>query len=475
MIIRFAKTAGTRYDVQIEFRTPSSKKTSDCIEAPLGEICIREHKAKVPAPRLSAIVSLGAEADITLDKIRRAAGCAAQWLNSRQFARAAVNLDGLRSLDIDHAAQAVCEGLALGAFRFRRRKSGKAKGNEPTVDLLLSRISAAQKRSLQSALDVCDAVNLARDWGHEPPNIINPVTLAKRITALARSAKLKCRVYNEKQLAAMKAGALLNVGVASKTPARLIVLEYPGTSRAKNARPVILVGKAITFDTGGYSLKDKDSIVGMKYDKCGGMAVVGALQAAATLKLKTPVVGIIAAAENMISGDAYRPNDIITTMSGKTVEIISTDAEGRLVLADALTYAQKKYRPKAVIDLATLTGGVVVALGAVRAGIFSNNDDLADALIESGDNVHERLWRLPLDEDYFELIKGDDSDIKNSGGREAHPVIGGIFLKQFVDPKVPWAHLDIAGTATCDKDLPYCPKGATGFGVRLLVDYLKRM
>ena len=199
------------------------------------------------------------------------------------------------------------------------------------------------------------------------------------------------------------------------------------------------------------------------------------MQAAAALKIDTPVVGVIAAAENMIAGNAYRPNDIVRTMSGKTVEIISTDAEGRMVLADAMTYAQKHYKPRAMIDLATLTGGVVVALGNVRAGMFSNNDRLATQLAEAGERVHERLWRMPLDDDYFELIRGEDSDLKNSGGRKAHPIIGGMFLKQFVDDKTAWAHLDIAGTATTDKDLPYCPKGATGFGVRLLIDYLENL
>ena len=216
-------------------------------------------------------------------------------------------------------------------------------------------------------------------------------------------------------------------------------------------------------------------MVGMKYDKCGGLAVLGTVLAASRLKIKTPLVGIITAAENMISGESYRPNDIIKTLSGKTVEIISSDAEGRMVMCDALTYAQQKYQPRALIDLATLTGGVVVALGKVRAGIMTNDDALASALFDSGERVFERLWRLPLDDEYFDLIKGDDSDFKNAGGREAHPIVGGIFLKQFVFPETPWAHLDIAGAATTDKDLPYSPKGATGFGIRLLVDYLEHL
>jgi leucyl aminopeptidase len=238
---------------------------------------------------------------------------------------------------------------------------------------------------------------------------------------------------------------------------------------------VVLVGKAITFDTGGYSIKNTEGIVGMKYDKCGGVDVLATLQAVAALQLDIPVVGIISAAENMISGDAYRPDDIITTLSGKTVEIISTDAEGRLVLADALTYAQRTYQPQAIIDLATLTGGVVTALGRVRAGLMSNNDDLASDLFSAGEQTGERLWRLPLDEEYSKAMKGEDADLKNSGGREGHAILGGAFLKAFVADDVPWAHLDIAGVAETNKELPYSPKGATGFGIRLLLQFLENI
>jgi leucyl aminopeptidase len=213
----------------------------------------------------------------------------------------------------------------------------------------------------------------------------------------------------------------------------------------------------------------------MKYDKCGGLAVIGALRAAAELQLNIPVVGIIGAAENKISSGSYLPDDIITTLSGLTVEIISTDAEGRMVLADCLTYAQQKFHPRAIIDLATLTGAVVIALGHVRAGLMSNNDNLSQELMEAGDRTYERLWRLPLDEEYVKNIIGDDSDLKNSGGREAGTIAGGTFLRQFVSDDVPWAHLDIAGMADTNKELPYCPKGGTGFGVRLLVNYLQHL
>ena len=213
--------------------------------------------------------------------------------------------------------------------------------------------------------------------------------------------------------------------------------------------------------------------MGMKYDKCGGAAVLGIMAAVAELKFDLPVVGIVAAAENMISPDAYRPNDIIKTLSGKTVEIISADAEGRMVLSDALTYAQERFQPRAMVDIATLTGGIVTALGSVRAGFFSNDDPLAEGLMASGERTGEKVWRMPLDDEYFELIRGDDSDFKNSSLKpKAHPVVGGIFLKQFVSDSVPWAHVDIAGVSNVTTELPYAPIGATGFGVRLLVDYI---
>jgi leucyl aminopeptidase len=474
MKIQIAKAADRPGGVLIKVACSPDKPTPHSVGMTVGDVRVADHGApRSRGPRTTATVSLGPRAKVNLETIRRAGGGAARWMNGCNVRRAQVDPAGLDELKIVGAIPAFCEGLVLGGYGFDRYKSDRRKGGEVTVSVLVARNRAALTKTVQRTLTVTDAVNLAREWSHEPPNVVNPVTLAKRVAKLARACNLKCTVYDEKQLARMKAEAILSVGAASKTPSRLIVLEYRGSS-PKKAKPVVLVGKALTFDTGGYSIKDKTGIVGMKYDKCGGMAVIGVLKAVAGLKLKTPVVGIIGAAENMISGEAYRPNDIITTMSGKTVEIISTDAEGRMVLADALTFAQKHYRPRAIIDLATLTGGVVVALGSVRAGLFSNNDALADKLLEAGENVDERLWRLPLDDDYLELIKGDDSDLKNSAGRPAHPIIGGIFLKQFVDHKVSWAHLDIAGVSHCEKDLPYCPKGATGFGVRLLVDYLSR-
>lgn len=421
-------------------------------------------------------LSLGAQKKLSAEMIRRAGGSLAKWLHKNRVETASLELTPLFGLGMPPASavQALLEGLLLGAFRFENHKSNRQE-TASTLNLLPGSENPLGQQALQALLQktaiACEAVNLSRAWAHEPANLINPLSLAEKAQTLAARYGLRCTVLDDTQLTEMGAGAIVAVGKGSNTPSRLIALEYAGASAQK---PVVLVGKAITFDTGGYSLKTVEGIVGMKYDKCGGVTVIAALMAAARLGLKTPLVGIVAAAENMISGAAYHPNDILQTLSGKTVEIVSTDAEGRLVLCDALAYAQKNYQPQALIDLATLTGGVVVALGSTRAGLMSNNEALAQALFESGERTHERLWKLPLDDEYFELIKGDDADMKNSSGqRKAHPVTGGIFLKQFVSDEVPWAHLDIAGTADTDREAPYCPKGATGFGVRLLLDYLQ--
>jgi leucyl aminopeptidase len=423
-----------------------------------------------------AVVSLGQKEKINLETFRRAGGALAKWITKNKVTEAAIETasftdDGLTP---DQIAFALTEGLSLGSFRFDKHKSKKDEPVPATVYFL----DESLQPTIEQAAIICEATNLARAWAHEPANVINPVSLAARVQELAGEVGLTCTILDDKQLAEMGAGAIVAVGQGSATPSRLIVLEYqpPALSgnETESGAPVALVGKAITFDTGGYSIKTTDGMVGMKHDKCGAMAVLGAIIAAARLKISTPVVAVLAAAENMISEVAYRPNDILKTLSGKTVEIISTDAEGRLVLCDALAYAQRQFKPRAMINLATLTGGVVVALGSTRAGLFSNNDGLSQALLNTGEKVHERLWRLPLDDDYFELLKSEDADFKNSAGvRKAHPIVGGIFLKQFVSDETPWAHLDIAGVSNWDKEMPYCPKGASGFGVRLLVEYLR--
>lgn len=419
----------------------------------------------------TATVSLGTKEKINLETFRRAGGAIAKWTAKNKVTELGIDTASFSDLGLapEQIAFALAEGLLLGSFRFDKHKSKKDELAPANVYFLNNDF----KQTLEQATIICDAANLTRAWAHEPANIINPVTLAERVQELAKEVGLKCTVLDDKQLTEMGAGAIVAVGQGSSTPSRLIVLEYQPPAKS-DAQPVALVGKAITFDTGGYSIKTTLGMVGMKYDKCGAMAVIGTMVAAAKLKIETPIVGVLAAAENMISNVSYRPNDILKTLSGKTVEIISTDAEGRLVLCDALAYAQQNFHPRVMIDLATLTGGVVTALGSTRAGLFSNRDEVANALFKAGEQTHERLWRMPLDEEYFEIIKSVDADMKNSAGiAKASPIVGATFLKQFVNEATPWAHLDIAGVSDWDKEMPYCPAGASGFGVRLLVEYLR--
>ncbi len=423
-------------------------------------------------------VSLGLEGKVTLRKIYKAAGAVAKWLYEHQIEKAALKPADLYGLNIEHALRVFCDGLLVGAFRYTEHKSKPKHILQTTVYLLGEGNMEPLQVLARESMATVAGTNFARQIAHEPPNEINPLTLAERARELGAQTGMHVKVLGEEELSEIGANAILSVGLGSKTPSQMIIMEYPGHGEAVGSKPVVVVGKAITFDTGGYSLKDTTNIVGMKFDKCGGAAVLGIMQAVSSLKLPVPVIGIIAAAENMISENAYRPNDIITALSGKTIEIISTDAEGRVVLSDALTYAHTNYTPRAIVDIATLTGGIVVALGKVRAGIMSNDDQLAQSLLAAGERAAERLWRMPLDDEYFDLIEGYDSDFRNSSGvRQAHPVVGGIFLKQFVPDEVPWAHLDIAGLAYTGDSvqiaLPFPPRGATGFGVRLVINYLQ--
>ncbi len=432
--------------------------------------------AKAPFGRL-VVVSVGDATPAKQHDLRNAAGSLAGWCARHKVARAVVAADALKALGGNEAASAWVEGAVLGSYRYIELRSRPAgDNNEGNLAELILATSKAPPKSLTSeatdARKLCEAVNLARTLGHTPPNIINPVTLARRCQAIARQNKLRCRVIVDRQTRAKKMGAILAVGGGSATKPRIIILEHPGT-RPKS-KPITLVGKALTMDTGGYSIKPSASIPSMKYDKCGGMAVIGTLVAAAQLKLKQRIVGVIGAAENMISADAYRPGDIIRAANGKTIEVLNTDAEGRLVLADCLHYAEKTFDPSAIIDLATLTGAINVALADVCAGIMSNDDKLADALIEAGQRTHERLWRLPTWPEYREMIVGTDGDIKNTGGSGGGSITAAMFLKEFVGENRAWAHLDIASVADTSKATPICPVGGTGFGVRLLIDYIRR-
>lgn len=432
----------------------------------VGKIAVTTRSGRF---RRVAIVSLGESAKLDLARLRKAAAAATTWLIGERAAKATLWIGGLLPCDVRNAAAEWCGAMRIAGFRF-----GEMKKDDPktpahvAVELLAAEKPHVTARlpEVAEAVSIADGVNYARRLAHRPPNVINPATLAQEARKLAQQHKLKFTLLDGPQLRRLSMNGLLAVGGGANPGPCLVRLDYRAAPRSKKC--VVLVGKSITFDTGGYSIKTS-GMETMKFDKCGGMTVLGVMKAVSELKLKCNVIGILAVAENAISAQAYRPADILRMASGKTVEVTNTDAEGRLVLADALWYAQKFCEPTSLIDLATLTGGVVTALGTCCAGLMSNNDDLAGELGEAGRRTHERLWRLPLWDDYRDLIKGIDSDIKNSSGtRSAHAIVGGMFLKEFVEDRVPWAHLDIAGAATTEDS-----KNATGFGVRLLVEYLR--
>ena len=389
----------------------------------------------------------------------------------------------------DLIAAALGDGLALGNLEFKQwHGAGKTPNGENAKTLAaVVQVEKPLRSGVARALLIGDSVNLARTLAVTPPNVANPRYLVDYCRKLARQTGLRCTVIDARQAARLKMGGLLAVGAAGSAPPALIALEWRG-AQTKPGRPpsapILLVGKAVTFDTGGYSLKPNDSMVSMKYDKCGGAAVIGAMHALARLKLPVHVVGLIPTVENMIASASYRPDDILTMGNAVTVEVTNTDAEGRLILADALAYGCRQFQPRAVIDLATLTGGIVVALGSHGAGLFCAQEDLSRRLLAAAEFTGERLWPMPLWDEHREQIKGTHGDIVNSAGREASPCQGAAFLSYFTgrggrprqaavpspqagDPA--WAHLDIAGVADVNKDGPLYRAGATGFGVRLLV------
>jgi leucyl aminopeptidase len=383
--------------------------------------------------------------------------------------------------DAEAVGAAIGEGLTLGNFEFdafkgtasaKAKKSGKPAVTELTVELEASLHKAADKGRL-----VSESANMARTLSATPPNVANPKYLCDFAKKMAKEAGLACEIIDNDKAKKLGMGGLTAVGAGGSEKPAMICLEWKGKGAANKEGPILLVGKAITFDTGGYSLKPMPGMLGMKYDKSGGMTVLAAMQAVAKLKLPVHVVGLVPTAENMIDEDAYRPNDIITFYNGVTCEITNTDAEGRLILADALAYGCATYKPRAVIDLATLTGAVVIALGIHCAGAFINDHGLHKRLFDAAEITGERLWHLPLWEEHKDYMKGSHSDLVNSGIREAGAIQGAAFLSYFVakdgdftkNEMLPWAHLDIAGTAELERETPLFPKGPTGFGVRLLV------
>jgi leucyl aminopeptidase len=424
------------------------------------------------------LVGLGKKGDLTGDRFRQAMAASAKTCKKYGVGKFSAAFDLVRNKKIDPVefGQQVAEGCLLSLYEFSvyrtESKNERKKITEATILVDSSTDPAKIQSGVGRAEKIVDKVFLARDLINHPGNTVTPTYLANTAKQLSRKFPIRCRILDKKEQEKLGMGAFLSVSRGSTEPPKFIILEYRGGKPSE--APVVLVGKGITFDTGGISIKPSAGMEEMKTDMSGGAAVIASLAAAADLKLPVNLVGLVPTTDNMPSGSATKPGDIVKSLSGKTIEILNTDAEGRLILSDALTYAER-YKPKAVIDLATLTGACVVALGHEAIGLLGNDEELIKKLIEAGEATGERCWQLPLWESYEDLMKSDVADIKNIGsGRQAGTITAGIFLKKFAS-NYKWAHLDIAGTAWSDKEKPYVPKGAVGVGVRLLIKYLESL
>jgi leucyl aminopeptidase len=420
------------------------------------------------------LLGLGKRDKLTPERLRDANGKAVK--RARSLVRSVsllVTSDLADAMDEVDLTRCLADSAASSQYRFDRLRTEKEEIEPGEVEEYT--IFARRRKPAKTLKEVArmseiasEGVKIARDLANEPGNHMTPTRLAERAGEVAKGAGLHCKVLDERDMEKLGMGALLGVARGSAEPPRFIILEH--VPKEKKAHTVVVVGKGITFDSGGISLKSRDKMEDMKYDMAGGGAVVGILHVAGRLGLPVHLVGLLPAAENLPGGRAIKPGDVLTAMSGKTIEIISTDAEGRLILADALCYAAR-YNPRAVIDLATLTGACVVALGSVLAGLFGNDRDLQDRLFQAGERSRERLWRLPLYEQYHKLLKSEVADMKNVGGRWGGAISAACFLSRFAEG-YPWAHIDIAGTAWNEKERGDLGKGATGFGVRLILEYL---
>ena len=421
------------------------------------------------------VVGLGKEKELSLERVRQFGGTAARAVRARRFKALAVPVLRERGLGTPAAvAQALVEGVLLGLYQYTKLKRVPKSEQGKRIDavtLVVERAGdvAAAKRAVEKAEVIAEAVALARDLINGPSNIVTPTYLAHQARALAKQFRLKSRIIPFAQLKRLGFGGIVGVAQGSNHPAQFIVLDY-NPRRAKQT--FVFCGKGITFDSGGISIKPSAKMEQMKYDMSGAAAVLGTLKVAATLKLPYRVVGIIAATENLPSGTAQKPGDVLKTLSGKTVEVLNTDAEGRLVLADCLHYA-KRYKPDCCVDLATLTGACVVALGGEAIGLMTKDEKLAARISQAGKATYERVWRLPLWDEYGPALKSDIADLRNvTNTGEAGTITAGKFLEEFAEG-LPWAHLDIAGTAWTENDKPYIQKGAVGIGVRLLISLME--
>ncbi len=430
-------------------------------------------KGSVKASRL-LLVGVGDKADYKTHSVAALAGTATRYLRKRNVKGFAI-LPRSEASAVE-AAQNAVQGFITSQFELDKYKT-KDKNNK-TVATLVVCVDGAKPADLKTGITrgqvIGESMNFTRDLANEPPNILTPSEMARRAQVMAKEMGLKCEILDEAKMTKMGMGSLMSVSIGSEQPAKMIVLKYtPVKSTAKKSELLALVGKGITFDTGGISLKPGENMDAMKYDMSGGGTVMGTMRAIALLKPSVPVIGVIAAVENMPDGKASRPSDVVTAMNGKTIEILNTDAEGRLVLADAVAYAEKQGANR-IVDMATLTGAVIVALGDQNTGIMGNDQAFVDEIISLGKETGEGFWQLPLSAEYSKQIRSDIADIKNIGPRgKAGTIMGAVFIQEFVD-KAKWAHLDIAGTAWADSVRPHQAKGPTGVAIRTLLNLVEK-
>jgi len=423
------------------------------------------------------LLGLGDAEGVDAETLRQSAGRAVGQARSKKAGRVVLALTDPALARDPGNLQALAEGAILADYRFDEHRGKREGDSSPIRNFSILPGRGAPARETRAAVTrgaiLAESQNVARRLSNEPANLLTPSELARAARSVAKETGLKVRVFDTAQLKRHKMGGILAVGGGSSNEPRLIVLEHRPTRTAHaSARPFCIVGKGITFDSGGISIKPSSGMDEMKHDMSGAATVVGAMRACALLKLPYPVVGVIAAAENLPSSTAYRPGDIVTAMSGKTIEVLNTDAEGRVVLADALHYARKEYDPCAIVDLATLTGACMVALGRFATGLFGNDPKFSEMVRAAGDAVSERAWPLPLLPEHKDEIRSQVADIKNAGVRHGSASTAAAFLWHFAED-TPWVHLDIAGTGWTGKTGPYQPRGATGVGVRLLLELLR--
>jgi len=428
----------------------------------------------IPAKRV-LVVGLGKEEEFGLEAIRGAAATAAKRVRALRVKSFSTIIHGDRhgGISLADAVQAVVEGSELALYEFKELKTEPEDDPKEVNEMTFVVPDKSKRTEVEAAVEmgreIVAGVSLARDLVNRPANYATPTILAQCAQEMADEFAISCRVLDEAKMGELGMGALLAVAQGTDEPAKFIILEC--NAGRDDLDTVVLVGKGVTFDSGGISLKDSKGMERAKGDMAGAAAVLGAMRAVAAQDLPLHVIGLAPTTENLPSGKAYKPGDVIRAMNGKTIEVVNTDAEGRMILADALAYAGR-YQPNAVVDLATLTGAIFTALGDHAIGLFSNDDDLAASLEAAGQTSFERVWRMPLFQEYGEQLKSHIADVKHVGGRSAGAITAAIFLSKFVGD-FPWAHLDVGCKEWTDEDKPYTPKGATGIGVRLLIQFLR--